>query len=187
MAVAVLSFAGAHGQQKVVKSQITTIVAQGDMTATGVIDTTVHTWYSVVPIGQSNAGQIQMPLQSPLDSTTHAAKVADTVQLKVMSEVNEIGFQVDLTQYSHNATGADSTTVTIYGSKAGGGWQYSGGGWVQLQQTTLTNQTAIQSINFDVNSSGVGGNPFTNYFIVVKVGETYAGTAVKWKAWCLWR
>ena len=178
--VTVFAINAAQAQQQVVPAQTPSLTAQGDMTATGATDTSMHA-------GTTAWKASQNPLVTGTLTTNHTAKPADSVQEKVVSEVNHLGLQVDITQTVHNATGADSTTVTIYGSKTGGNWQYPYGGWVQLQQTTLSNVTTLQSINYDVNSSGPGGNPFTHYMVVVKVGELYTGTSCTWKSYLLWR
>jgi len=169
---------GADAQQSVIPGIVSTLGAQGDLTSRGVFDTSLHS-------GQSAWQGANMPLVSILDTVTHTAKTADSVQEKVITQVGFLGFQVDVRQVVHNATGADSTTVTFYGTKSGGNWQYPNGGWVQLQQTTIANQTGLQSFYYDVN--GGEGNTWTNYMIVLKVGETYIGTSTSFKVWCIWR
>jgi len=165
------------GQQSICPGTTVSITVQGDFTATGAVDTTSHVYKTAQT----------MPVISYLDTVTHTAKTSDSLNLKVSSEVWQCGFQIDAQHLTHNGSGADSTTITLYGSKSGGNWQYPTGGWVSLQSWTMANNTNLQSFNYDINSGGIGGNAFTQYMIVTKVGELYAGTNAKVKGFFFWR
>ncbi len=105
-----------------------------------------------------------LPLYTKLDSITNTG--TDTFKAKVVGYYSSLTFQVNLLKIS----GTDSASVTLWASAESG----NGTNFVQLATVgTMTNSSNTQPFSIVVNNAGGGGNPYSNYWLVVKgIGGT---------------